>query len=104
MTDQKLAWVREAAGDRYADIEITLLIFMATLTDDREGTLANVAPLFAMDPEGLAEYPHAWIGTVDQIVESLEAGRERWDASYLVIQGADSMRAMAPVVARLAGS
>ncbi len=104
MTDQKLAWVREAAGDRYDDIEITLLMFAAILTDDRAGTLANMAPLFAMEPEGLAEYPHAWIGTVDQIVESLEAGRERWDASYLVLQGADAMRTMAPVVARLAGS
>jgi probable F420-dependent oxidoreductase len=104
MTDQKLAWVREAAGDRYDDIEVTLLMFMATITDDRAATLASVAPLFAMDPEGLAEYPHAWIGSIDQIVESLEAGRERWDASYLVLQGADAMRAMAPVVARLAGS
>jgi probable F420-dependent oxidoreductase len=104
MTDKKLAWVREAAGDRYADVEITFLMFLATITEDREGSLANLAPLFAMDPEGLAEYPHAWIGSVDQIVESLEAGRERWDASYLVLQGPDSMRAMAPVVARLAGS
>jgi probable F420-dependent oxidoreductase len=104
MTDQKLAWVREAAGERYADIEITLLIFMAVVTDDREGTLASLAPLFAMDAEGLAEYPHAWVGSIDQIVESLEAGRERWDASYFVLQGPDSMRAMAPVVARLAGS
>jgi probable F420-dependent oxidoreductase len=104
MTDQKLAWVREAAGERYADIEITFLMFMATITDDREGMLTNLAPLFAMDAEGLAEYPHAWVGSVDQIVESVQAGRERWDASYLVLQGADSMRAMAPVVARLAGS
>lgn len=104
VTDQKIAWVKAAAGDRYDDLELTMLSFLCTLTDDRAGTLAATAPLFRLDPEGLAAYPHAWIGSVDEIVEDLEAGRERWDVSYLVIQGLDAMRSMAPVVARLAGA
>ena len=102
-TDQKLAWVREAAGDRYDDLEINFLIFACVVTDDREGTLETMAPLFGLAPEDVGAYPHAWVGSEDQICEHLEAGRQRWDASYLVIQGVDAMTAAAPIVARLAG-
>lgn len=103
-TDLKLGWVRTAAGDRYDDIEINFLIFACAVTDDQKGTLENLSPLFGIEPDQLAEYPHAWIGSVDQICERLEADRERWDASYLVVQGVDAMHAAAPIVARLAGS
>jgi probable F420-dependent oxidoreductase len=103
-TDRKLGWVREAAGARYDDIEINFLIFACVVTDDRQGQLEQMAPLFGLEPDDVGEYPHAWIGSVDQICEHLEAGRERWDASYLVVQGVDAMNAAAPIVARLAGT
>ena len=103
VTDEKLGWVKEAAGERYADLEINLLQFAAILTNDREGTAAMMAPLFGLPPEELDTYPHACIGNVDQIIESLQARRERWDASYIVFQG-DTMEAMAPVVAKLRGT
>lgn len=103
VTDQKLAWVKEAAGDRYGDLEINLLQFAGIVTDDREGTAQMMAPLFGLPAEELDTYPHACIGTVEQIVESLQYRRERWDASYVVFQG-DTMEALAPVVAALAGT
>ena len=102
-TDKKVQWVREAAGDRYADIEMNMLVFAVIITDDREGTAANMAALFGLEPEGALEYPHGWFGTVDQICDDLVARRERWDVSYLVIQ-ADAMEAAAPIVAKLAGT
>jgi probable F420-dependent oxidoreductase len=102
-TDKKIAWVREAAGDRYADLEINLLQFAGIVTDDRKGTAEMMAPLFGLPPEELETYPHACIGTVDEICESLEMRRERWDASYVVFQG-DTMEPLAPVVAKLAGT
>lgn len=104
VTDQKVAWVREAAGDRYDDLEIQMLMFACVVTDDRAGTIEGMAPLFGLTPEELAAYPHAWVGEADQIADDLLARRERWDASYLVLQGPDAMRAAAPVVARLAGT
>jgi probable F420-dependent oxidoreductase len=104
VTDRKLGWVRDEAGDRYGDIEINFLIFACVVTDDRPGTIATMAPLFGLQPSDVEDYPHAWIGTVDEICENLIAGRERWDASYLVIQGVDAMNAAAPIVARLAGT
>jgi probable F420-dependent oxidoreductase len=103
-TDRKLGWLREAAGDRYDDIEINFLIFACVVTDDRQGTVEAMAPMFGLSPHDVAEYPHAWVGSVDQICEHLEAGRDRWDASYLVVQGVEGMAAAAPIVARLAGN
>jgi probable F420-dependent oxidoreductase len=102
-TDQKLEWVRAAAGDRYADLEINMLVFAAVVTDDKQGTIEMMAPLFGLEPAEVGDHPHAWCGTVDQICEDLERRRERWDASYLTVQG-DSMEAIAPVVAKLAGT
>ena len=103
-TDQKVAWVRDEAGDRYGNIEINFLIYACVVTDDRQGTLDTMGPLFGLEPADLGEYPHAWVGSVDEICDGLVAGRERWDASYLVVQGVDAMNAAAPIVARMAGT
>ena len=43
------------------------------------------------------------VGTIDQIIEDLEARRERFGVSYVTVFGEDA-EAFAPVVARLAGS
>ena len=99
--DEKHAIVKAAAGARYEDIEINLLQFAAVVTDDRKGTAEMMAPLFGLPPEAVETYPYACIGTVEQIVEDLQARRERWDASYIVFQGDAAMEAMAPVVAAL---
>ncbi|MCU1497048.1 MAG: putative oxidoreductase [Acidimicrobiales bacterium] len=101
-TDQKLAWVRDAAGDRYADLEINLLNFACIVTDDRQQVVEQFAPAFGISPAELLEFPHALVGTVDEICESIEERRRRWDASYIVVQK-DAMEAVAPVVARLRG-
>lgn len=103
VTDQKLGWVREGAGDRYDDLEINLLNFACIVTDDREQVAKEYSPLFGISAEDLLEFPHALVGTVDQICASIEERRERFDASYIVVQH-DAMEAMAPVVARLAGT
>ncbi len=102
-TDEKIRWVKDAAGDRYADLELNMLVFAVVVTDDARGTAEMMAPMFGLDPDEVADYPLAWIGTEDEIVASLQARRERWDVSYLVVQ-ADAMEAAAPIVARLAGT
>ena len=102
-TDQKVRWVKEAAGDRYPDLELNMLLFAAVVTDDREATLEAMAPLFGVAPAEVGDYPHAWVGTIDQICADIEARRDRWDVSYLTVQQ-DVMEAVAPIVARLAGT
>jgi hypothetical protein len=81
-----------------------MLILACLVTDDRGGTLEQMAPAFGLSPDELGAFPHAFVGTPDQIAEDLVARRERWDVSYVVLQGAEAMQAAAPVVARLAGT
>jgi hypothetical protein len=80
-----------------------MLVFAVVVTDDREGTIEAMAPLFGLDPSEVGDHPHAWAGTADQICEDLERRRDRWDASYLTIQEA-AMEDAAPIVAKLAGT
>lgn len=101
-TDEKVRWVREAAGDRTASLEIAVTIFLATLTDDRDSTAAALAPRMRFEPREVLEMPHFLIGTVEQIVDDIQARRERYGVSYVVVPG-DMADALAPVVERLAG-
>ena len=103
LTDEKIQWVKDAAGDRYADLELNMLVFAVVVTDDKQGVAETMAPMFGLDPSLVVDYPLAWIGTEDEIVEAIQARRDRWDVSYLVVQ-ADAMETAAPIVARLAGT
>ena len=102
-TEKKLAWVKEAAGERFADIELNVLIFAAIVTDDRDGMAETIGGAFGLPPEDALEVPHALLGSVEEICETLEQRRDRWGISYVVVQG-PAMEAMAPVVAKLAGT
>jgi len=101
--DRKIALLKEAAGDRYDDLELNCLMFFVTQTDDALGFAATMAPMFGLTPEEVLDVPAALIGTTDQMIETLQARRERWGLSYLVGQ-ADAIDALAPVVAALTGT
>jgi probable F420-dependent oxidoreductase len=103
LTDEKLRWVRDAAGDRFDDIELNMLVLATVVTDDRAGTAEMMAPLFGLTPDALEWYPHALVGSVEQIRDDLIARRDRWGVSYWVFQG-DALASLAPVVAELAGT
>lgn len=102
-TDQKLAWTREAAGDRFDDLELQVRVHIATVTDDRDALAAVMGPALGLSPEAALASPHALAGTVDQIVEQLQERRDRWGISYIGLSAA-SLDEMAPVIARLAGT
>ena len=97
-----VAWLRDAAGDRFDEIELNMLVLVAAETDDRAGFAELMAGGFGVEPDDALDIPHAWFGSIDEICESLIARRERWGISYYVVQS-DTYEAMAPVVDRLAG-
>jgi len=102
-TDEKIGWIRESAGERFDDIEMQVRIHFALVTDDLEGTAEVVSPYFGLTPAQGLETPHALAGTVDQIVETCLARRERFGISYIGLS-VDALEMFAPVVARLAGT
>ncbi|MBX7159431.1 MAG: TIGR03621 family F420-dependent LLM class oxidoreductase [Acidimicrobiia bacterium] len=101
--DDKLAVLREAAGTRFDDLELSCLLFFVTATDDRLAFATNIAPAFGLTPEDALEVPLALAGSVDEMCDQLEARRERWGISYVVCQSG-AADTLAPVVARLAGT
>jgi probable F420-dependent oxidoreductase len=102
-TDEKLDWVRQAAGSRYDDIEIQQYVGFTMFTDDRQALAEAMAPNFDVTPEMALETPVVLVGTEEQIVEDLLARRERWQMSYVVVND-DVADQFAPIVARLAGT
>jgi alkanesulfonate monooxygenase SsuD/methylene tetrahydromethanopterin reductase-like flavin-dependent oxidoreductase (luciferase family) len=103
-TDEKLDIVRAAAGDRYADLEICFLNFFTVVTDDARGAAEKVGGFMGgLPPEAVLASPNTLVGSVDGLVEEIQARRDRWDGSYTVVRS-DAIDAFAPIVARLAGT
>lgn len=103
LTSEKIGIIREAAGERFDDIELSVTVFMAALHDDREQLAEVVAGSFGQPPALVLESPHFCAGTEQQIVEQLQERRERYGFSYVVF-GGGSYEAMLPVVGKLAGT
>lgn len=101
--DQKLEWVRAAAGDRFDDIELNMLSFVAEVTDDSAGFAAILSDMFGAPAEDILEVPAVVVGSLEEIRDTLESRRDRWGFSYYVFQG-DAAEKMAPVVASLTGN
>ncbi|MGZ6969620.1 MAG: TIGR03621 family F420-dependent LLM class oxidoreductase [Acidimicrobiia bacterium] len=109
-TDRKIAWIRDSAGARFDDLELSIVAPFVVVTDDRVGLAESIAsgldPGEGTDvvpgPEAVLSSPYVLLGTIDEIVETLEARRERWQLSYYVCND-DTVETMAPIVAKLNG-
>ncbi|MBV8559588.1 MAG: TIGR03621 family F420-dependent LLM class oxidoreductase [Acidimicrobiia bacterium] len=103
LTSGKVDLIRDVAGDRFDDIELSVTVFMAALHENPEELAEMVAGSFGVSAELVLESPHFCVGTESQIVEELQERRERFGFSYVVFAGG-SHEAMLPVVGKLAGT
>jgi probable F420-dependent oxidoreductase len=102
-TREKVAWVKEAAGDRFADLELNALIGFVMVTDDAVGVADAMAPHFGIDPADALHVPLALLGTLDEMTEELEWRRAEYGISYWSIES-EAWETLAPVVSKLAGT
>jgi probable F420-dependent oxidoreductase len=100
--DERIPWIRDAAGDRFDAIELNVRAFFVSVTNDRDAVASNLATALGLDVEEILATPFALIGSPEELVEDLRARRERWGFSYVIVGGEDT-DAFAPVVAELAG-
>jgi probable F420-dependent oxidoreductase len=100
---EKVAWLHEAEGERFDQLEIGTPIFVVVRTEDRLGTAQHMASRFGLTPEQLLSCTHMLFGTADQMVEELLQRRERYGMSSIAVIEA-GIEAFAPVVARLTGT
>jgi probable F420-dependent oxidoreductase len=102
---QKVAWVREAAGERYDSLELNFLTSYIYITNDRLQTAEQLAREKAppgTTPELVLANLQLLIGSHEELIEEMQRRRELYDISYIVVFD-EYMDAFAPVVARLAG-
>jgi probable F420-dependent oxidoreductase len=91
--EQQLRWVREAAGERFAHLELSQMAYVLAINDGRPDK----------DFEGDGPPLPRIVMSAGQVVEHLLEQRERYGFSYIPVFGAVQMENFAPVVARLAG-
>jgi probable F420-dependent oxidoreductase len=101
-TDRQSEWIKTAAGARLDDLEINMVAYPANVTDDRHGRAEALADPLGLTPSEVLASPHVWLGSLEQIADSLEERRERWRVSYWSVPLA-SMESIVPVVDRLTG-
>lgn len=101
-TDHQVEWIRDAAGDRFDDIELNMVAFPSAVVPDRDEVAEKLTGPLNLSKDEVLAAPHVVIGTVDEICESLEERRDRWGVSYWAVAAA-TMDQFAPVVERLAG-
>jgi probable F420-dependent oxidoreductase len=102
-TRTKVGWVREAAGDRFDDLELNSLIGFVLVTHDAAGLAGQMAPAFAIDAADALHVPLALVGTLDEMADELEWRRAEYGISYWSIES-DAWEALGPVVEKLAGT
>lgn len=101
---QKVAMLREVAGERFAALELNYGFRTVILTEDRRQAAEQQARArgTGVTPEQVLADPYLLIGTVEQMVETLQRRREQFGISYFQVFFQD-LEAFAPVVVRLAG-
>jgi probable F420-dependent oxidoreductase len=101
--DQKVAWVREGAGDRFDALELNAWLSVAEITDDTASLADVLGQLFSADPKDVLASPLTLIGSVAECTDRLQERREKWGYSYTVIPG-EKARDFAPLVGALTGT
>jgi probable F420-dependent oxidoreductase len=108
-TEEKIGWVREAAGDRFANLELNVYpsSWQIVVTDDAHAEAQRVIDHLSarsgveLTVDEVLGSPHLFIGSVDALVDKIRDLRARLGISSFMLGEVDEL---APVVERLAGT
>jgi probable F420-dependent oxidoreductase len=100
-TVRKLGWVREGAGERFGQLELEFAAYFLAV-EGGATTEEQLSAQTGLAGQELRTFPHALVGSVDEICEELERRREVYGFSYVTV-GDRAIDAFAPVVERLTG-
>jgi probable F420-dependent oxidoreductase len=100
---ERVGWVKEAAGDRWPELELQILTMLVAVVPNRREVAEQMAPAFGVDPDEGVQFPVVLVGDVEEICDTLRERRETYGFSYVVVHEPE-MDAFAPVVERLAGT
>jgi probable F420-dependent oxidoreductase len=108
-TEEKIGWVRAAAGERFDQLTLNVYpsFWPVTVTDDLEGEAAKVVAALKERSEAeltvpeVIDSPHIFIGSHARFVEKFTDLRDRLGISSFLVGELDQL---GPVVEQLAGT
>ena len=111
-TEEKIGWVRAAAGERFDDLTLNVYpsFWPITVTDDLDGEAAKVVAALRertgreITAADVIESPHIFIGSHDRFVEKFTELRDHLGISSFLVGELGGPESLAPVVRRLAGT
>ncbi len=97
--EKKLEWVRQGAGARFPEIELSMVITLMITENQRDGIeeLARQRGWSGIASERILDMPSVFIGSAEQIAKQMLARRERFGISYYIVTD-EEMEAFAPIV------
>ncbi|MBC2641416.1 MULTISPECIES: LLM class F420-dependent oxidoreductase [unclassified Rhodococcus (in: high G+C Gram-positive bacteria)] len=113
-TMERVDRIREAAGDRFDDIELNWTITTIVITDDREQTAEmalaaldqgfppNIEVDTKLSVEDILSSPYLAIGSFEEIADQIRMVREKTTMSYVGVFPTQ-MEAFAPIISQLKG-
>jgi len=108
-TEEKIGWVREAAGGRFADLAFNVYSsqWPIVVTDDLRGEARKVIDALRkrtgveLTEQEVIDSPHLFLGSIERFVEKFSELRERLGISSFLV---GDLEDLGPVVERLAGT
>lgn len=85
--EDRISVVRDAAGERFDQIELNALIQAVVVTDDRKTAADQLATAFgvAISPVQLLDSPFVLIGTHEQMAGTLTERQRQFGVSYWTV-------------------
>lgn len=114
--EEKIGWVRQAAGDRFEDIELSAQLLACAITDRPHEHLSDYVERVAsvtermggarveLDPAALHDSPIVAVGPLGDVCQKLSDNRDRYGISYYAAPIDARPELMAPVVQQLSGT
>ena len=102
VAQRRIEFVRTAAGERYAQLDVESSPYFTEITGDPETVLAGLAKSTGIAADLLRDHPNVLIGSSESVVELLHSRRDTLGVNYVTVQQAQ-IESFAPVVALLHG-
>jgi probable F420-dependent oxidoreductase len=98
---EKIGWVREAAGDRFDQIELSMFLDV-TLSDDPEATVRDLAKQLDRPAEQITESAYRVIGSIEDVRKRILEMRELGFTNFC-LRG-PNVEDLGPLVGEMAGT
>jgi probable F420-dependent oxidoreductase len=116
--EQRLEWIAAAAGDRFSEIELSLMLVFVAITDDVEKTAKGFLDFLTATVsryggevgdvdvrlQTLLDSPVVAIGTLDEVCEKLRRVRDTLGFNYFFMPYGSRPQDLAPIKERLTGA